>query len=95
MSNVVTVPTFRGRGLARGCLEALVEWFRDSTAVHDVNLSATADGSMLYHRLGFAERAYPSMRLTIDRTSVLSPTRYESGASSQSTCAGAPVSTIR
>src|SRR6478752_3351151 len=35
VSNVVTVPAFRGRGLARGCLEALMEWFRDSTAVYD------------------------------------------------------------
>ncbi len=67
VSNVVTAPAFRGQGLARGCLEALVAWFHDSTDVHDINLSATAAGSVLYHRLGFAERAYPSMRLTIDR----------------------------
>jgi GNAT superfamily N-acetyltransferase len=74
VSNVVTAPDFRGQGLARGCLEALVRWFRDSTDVHDINLSATADGSVLYQRLGFAERAYPSMRLTIDRASLVSST---------------------
>jgi GNAT superfamily N-acetyltransferase len=72
VSNVVTAPAFRGQGLARGCLEALMEWFRDSTAVQDINLSATVDGSGLYRKLGFAERAYPSMRLILDRSSLVS-----------------------
>ncbi len=75
MSNVVTVPAFRARGLARGCVEALMEWFRDSTAVRDVNLSATADGAVLYRRLGFTERSFPSMRLTLDRTPLPTPIR--------------------
>ena len=65
ISNVVTVPAFRGRGLARGCLEALVEWYRTSTEVYDLNLSATSDGAFLYRSVGFEECEYPSMRLTL------------------------------
>lgn len=49
------------------CLEALVDWFRTSTAACNVNLSATAEGSDLYRKLGFAARAYLSMRLALDR----------------------------
>lgn len=65
VSNVVTAPGFRGRGLARACLTALIDWFRTSTDVHDLNLSATADGQALYASLGFHVREYPSMRLTL------------------------------
>jgi GNAT superfamily N-acetyltransferase len=67
VSNVVTKAEFRGQGLARRCVESLVEWFTTSTSVADLNLSATSDGALLYRQLGFVERAYPSMRLVIRR----------------------------
>ncbi len=67
VSNVITLPGWRRQGLARNCLDELMEWFRTSTEVRDINLSATVDGSGLYSNLGFAPREYPSMRLRIPR----------------------------
>ena len=39
--NVSTEPDFRRRGLARACVVALLDWFRDETAVGQVELHAT------------------------------------------------------
>ena len=51
----MTFPAFRHRGLARTCVEALLQWFDAETAVRVVRLAATADGEALYRRLGFRE----------------------------------------
>jgi ribosomal protein S18 acetylase RimI-like enzyme len=65
ISNVVTLPDWRGQGLARSCVLALVDWFRTETDVRDIDLNATAEASDLYHSLGFRLREYPSMRLVV------------------------------
>lgn len=63
--NVSTEPDFRRRGLARACVVALLDWFRDETAVGQVELHATDDGIDLYRALGFVEANYPTMRFRV------------------------------
>lgn len=65
--NVVTEPAFRRRGLARACVVAVLDWFRDETDAGIVELHATADGDNLYQALGFTPSDYPSQRLVITR----------------------------
>ncbi|HWD78220.1 MAG TPA: GNAT family N-acetyltransferase [Kribbella sp.] len=65
--NVSTHPDFRRRGLARACVVALMEWFRDETAVGQVELHATDDGVDLYRNLGFIESTFPSLRFRTTR----------------------------
>ncbi|MGZ0149995.1 GNAT family N-acetyltransferase [Kribbella sp. WER1] len=60
--NVSTHPDFRRRGLAKACVAALVDWFRDETAVGQIELHATDDGIDLYRGLGFIETTYPTLR---------------------------------
>jgi GNAT superfamily N-acetyltransferase len=65
--NVSTEPAFRRRGLARACVIALLDWYRDDTEVGQVELNATPDGDGLYRALGFSNSSYPSQRLKIVR----------------------------
>lgn len=65
--NVSTEPDFRRRGLARACVVALMDWFRDDTAVGQVELHATDDGVELYRGLGFIQSHYPSLRFRTTR----------------------------
>ncbi|WP_238150722.1 GNAT family N-acetyltransferase [Kribbella sindirgiensis] len=65
--NVSTEPDFRRRGLARACVGALMEWFRDETGVGQVELHATDDGIDLYRSLGFTEAKYPTLRFRTTR----------------------------
>ncbi|WP_041289622.1 GNAT family N-acetyltransferase [Kribbella flavida] len=65
--NVSTEPAFRRRGLARLCVIALLDWFRDETDVGQVELHATQDGEPLYRSLGFVDSSYPTQRLRIRR----------------------------
>ncbi|WP_063774237.1 GNAT family N-acetyltransferase [Streptacidiphilus rugosus] len=55
IANVVTSPDFRGRGLARACMGALLDWFAEETAATTVRLAATSGGEALYRGLGFTE----------------------------------------
>jgi GNAT superfamily N-acetyltransferase len=55
LSNVVTLPAFRRRGLARACVSALLTWFANETDATTVRLAATADGAQLYRSMGFTE----------------------------------------
>lgn len=55
ISNVATLPDHRSRGYARGCVTAVVAWFREETTARTVTLNATSDGESLYRALGFAE----------------------------------------
>ncbi|WP_433163726.1 GNAT family N-acetyltransferase [Kribbella sp. CA-247076] len=63
--NVSTEPDFRRRGLARSCVVALLDWFRDETAVGLIELHATQDGIDLYRALGFIEANFPTLRLRL------------------------------
>jgi ribosomal protein S18 acetylase RimI-like enzyme len=65
--NVSTEPAFRRRGLARACVVALIDWYRDETEVGQVELHATPAGDGLYRALGFTDSAYPAQRLRIVR----------------------------
>ncbi|WP_410786676.1 GNAT family N-acetyltransferase [Kribbella sp. C-35] len=60
--NVSTEPDFRRRGLARACVVALMDWFRDETGVGQVELHATDYGIDLYRGLGFTEAKFPTLR---------------------------------
>ena len=53
--NVSTEPSARRRGYARACVEAVMAWFLEETAVTRVGLAATEDGRAMYEELGFAE----------------------------------------
>jgi ribosomal protein S18 acetylase RimI-like enzyme len=63
--NVSTEPDFRRRGLARACVVALMDWFRDETGVGQIELHATQDGIGLYRAVGFIEASYPTLRLRL------------------------------
>jgi GNAT superfamily N-acetyltransferase len=65
--NVSTEPAFRRRGLARACVVALLDWYRDETDVGQVELHATEYGDALYRELGFVNSTYPAQRLVIVR----------------------------
>jgi ribosomal protein S18 acetylase RimI-like enzyme len=60
--NVSTDPGFRRRGLARACVVALMDWFRDEAGVGVVELHATDEGVDLYRSLGFTEARFPTLR---------------------------------
>lgn len=60
--NVSTDPDFRRRGLARACVTALMDWFRNETTVGVVELHATDYGIDLYRGLGFTEAHFPTLR---------------------------------
>jgi GNAT superfamily N-acetyltransferase len=62
VSQVSTLPAYRRRGYARGCLEALLAWFEQETDVRRLDLHATADGEGLYRSLGFTPSPYPALR---------------------------------
>ncbi|MDI1462059.1 GNAT family N-acetyltransferase [Catellatospora sp. KI3] len=66
VSNVVTEPGHRRRGLSRACLSALLEWFA-GRGVTSVDLRATEDGAPLYRELGFRPVDHPGMRLRTGR----------------------------
>ena len=67
ISNVVTLGSHRRRGHARGCVAALLDWFRDETPAEVVDLSASRDGFALYESMGWRTRDDPTMRLNIAR----------------------------
>jgi GNAT superfamily N-acetyltransferase len=63
--NMSTFPAHRGRGYARACLEALLEWFRDETEARVINLNATPDGLALYGSVGFTEPRFAALQLIL------------------------------
>ena len=67
LNNVATEPEARRQGLARACVEGVLEWFRDETDASVVELFATGEGSGLYEQLGFSRTAWPAMRLRLTR----------------------------
>lgn len=62
---VSVLPAFRRRGLARACMEELLDWVRREGDVTRLELLATPDGEGLYERLGFRRTASPMMRLDL------------------------------
>ena len=62
--NVLTYPKFRRKGYATKIIQRIVEESRQMN-ISTIDLSATEDGLELYHKLGFKESSYTSMRLNI------------------------------
>jgi predicted acetyltransferase len=60
--NVVTVPTYRRRGIARRVMTDILRWLAEQGVEH-VTLHATEAGRPLYQELGFV--ASNEMRLRI------------------------------
>jgi GNAT superfamily N-acetyltransferase len=65
--NVCTLPGSEGRGYARTCVAAVMDWVREETTAGTVQLAATAAGSGIYRALGVTDSRYPTMRLSIPR----------------------------
>jgi GNAT superfamily N-acetyltransferase len=61
--NVVTLPDYRRRGIARGVMRAMLEWLAEQ-GLQVISLHTTEVGRPLYDRLGFA--ASNEMRLRLD-----------------------------
>lgn len=61
VSNVCTLPAFRGRGFARQVFEAVLDWAR-ATGVARAELMATPEGRGMYERAGFTLTSFPAMR---------------------------------
>jgi GNAT superfamily N-acetyltransferase len=67
LNNVATEPEARRQGLARACVEGVLDWFREETEASVVELFATGEGAGLYEDLGFAPTAWPAMRMRLTR----------------------------
>jgi GNAT superfamily N-acetyltransferase len=61
---VCTEPAFRGRGLGRAVMEAVVDWCRANDVLL-VELHASPDGLPLYRAMGFDENPNPALRLRL------------------------------
>lgn len=68
LGNVATFPQYRMTGLGQGCVDAVMDWFRDETDVTSVELFATPEGRRRYEVHGFATHEFPHLRVDIDRT---------------------------
>lgn len=62
VSNVVTAPHARRRGLARRCLTEVLRWADEIARADRVELHATSQGRELYSQLGFVASDNLSMR---------------------------------
>lgn len=70
ISNVATLPAYRGRGLAGLVTDDLLRWFSSSTDVTRVDLFATPDGTRIYEPRGFVRRSFPGMCLPVARVAL-------------------------
>lgn len=58
--SMATDPDWRGRGIARAVVAALLDWFVGE-GVHRVALHATEAGEPIYRSFGFADGPYPEL----------------------------------
>jgi ribosomal protein S18 acetylase RimI-like enzyme len=52
--NLVTIPSYRRRGIARRVMQAMLDWLAERD-VHRVTLHAAEEGRVLYQELGFVD----------------------------------------
>ena len=67
VSNVVVHPDYRGRGLARACTDAIIQWLTDETEVTRIDLFATPQAQAMYERRGFRIHRFPSLQRRVPR----------------------------
>ena len=51
--------------VARACLAALLEWFRDETEARAITLNVTPDGIALYRSVGFTVPRFAALQLIL------------------------------
>ncbi len=61
--NLVTVPQYRRRGIARRVMQTMLDWLRNSNIVVS-SLHATKEGKPLYEELGFEDSNEMRLELT-------------------------------
>lgn len=54
LMNLVTVPSYRRRGIGRRVMQTILQWFAEQ-GIHRVTLHATDVGRPLYEELGFVD----------------------------------------
>ncbi|MEV5963640.1 GNAT family N-acetyltransferase [Kribbella sp. NPDC051952] len=64
LSNVITLPEYRGRGYGTQVVQDVERWAR-SIGADRVDLSATPDGRRLYEQVGFTLTSAPRMKLML------------------------------
>ena len=62
VSNVYTLPEYRGRGIAQKLMQLLVDYARESGA-RLLHLGATSAGKAVYERVGFKDPEYVPLEL--------------------------------
>lgn len=67
ISNVSTLPAFRGRGHGRRAFEDVLRRVEDETDAGLAELHATDAGRGMYEQAGFGPAAWPTMRMRIRR----------------------------
>ncbi len=61
--NVVTVPRYRRRGVARRIMQAMIKWLAEQ-GVQNMSLHATEPGRPMYRELGFVDSNEMRAKLT-------------------------------
>jgi GNAT superfamily N-acetyltransferase len=67
LGNVATFPEYRMTGLGQACVDAVMAWFREETAVTSVELFATDEGRRRYVGHGFVDHPIAHLRVPIPR----------------------------
>ena len=67
LSNVVTLPEYRGQGFGSALVDVVIDWARSIDADR-VDLSATAPGQRIYERAGFRLTSAPRMKLPLENS---------------------------
>jgi GNAT superfamily N-acetyltransferase len=65
ISNVSTLPDFRGRGYAGAAFAAVLDWGRRRPGAVRARLFATADGRGIYEREGFVASTWPVLGMDL------------------------------
>jgi GNAT superfamily N-acetyltransferase len=66
ISNVSTLPAFRGRGYAGAVFAEVLDWGRRQPPPVRARLFATGDGRGLYERAGFTESTWPVLGVDLN-----------------------------
>ncbi len=64
LTNVITLPQYRGRGYGTRLVLEVIDWARAIEADR-VDLSATPDGQRLYEKVGFTVTSAPRMKFVL------------------------------